>query len=81
MGKGMGWPFQWNPYSSKKAGVAILFHPKLKVELLDTQMDFNGRVIQLTVKIDNCTFQILNIYAPNPERQEAAESFINGAQY
>ena len=72
---------KWNPYSSKKAGVAILFHPKLKVELLDMQMDFNGRVIQLTVKIYNCTFQILNIYVPNPERQEATESFINDAQY
>ena len=63
------WPgiSKWNTHTSKSAGVAILFHPKLDVEILDTQIDFNGRVLQLTVKMQNYTFQILNLYAPNPE--------------
>ena len=59
------------PILLKKVGIAILFHPELKAELLDTQM----------VKIDNCTFQILNIYVPNHETQEAVESFIHDVQY
>ena len=63
------------------AGVAILFNPKLNVEILDTQMDFNGRVLQLTVKIDNYNFQILNIYAPNPETQVESEGFMSDVQY
>ena len=25
----------WNPYSSRSVGVAILFHPKIEVEILD----------------------------------------------
>ena len=44
-------------------------------------MDFNGRVSQLAVKIENSTFQILIIYAPNPETQEERESFMNDVQY
>ena len=77
------WPgiSKWNTHTSKSAGVAILFHPKLDVEILDTQMDFNGRVFQLTVKMQNYTFQILNLYAPNPERQDFSESFMDNVQY
>ena len=77
------WPgiSKWNTHTSKSAGVAILFHPKSDVEILDTQMDFNGRVLQLTVKMQNYTFQILNLYAPNPERQDFSESFMDNVQY
>ena len=44
------WPgiSKWNTHTSKSAGVAILFHPKLDVEILDTQIDFNGRALQLS---------------------------------
>ena len=43
-------------------------------------MDFNGGVLQLTVKIENNTFKILIIYAPNPETQEESESFMIDVQ-
>ena len=71
----------WNAHSSKSAGVAFLFHPKLNVEILDTQMDFNSRVLSPKIKIDNITFQILNLYAPNANKQFISEGFMGGVQY
>ena len=77
------WPglSKWNTYSTRLAGVAILSNPILNVKILDTQMDFNGRVLQLTVKIDYYNFQILNVYASNPETQEESEGFMSDVQY
>ena len=66
----------WNTYSNRAAGVAILFNPKLKIEIIDTEMDFNGRVIQLTVIMDGNKFQIVNVYTPNPDTQIESEGFI-----
>ena len=66
----------WNTYSNRAAGVAILFNPKLKIEIIDTKMDFNGRVIQLTVIMDGNKFQIVNVYTPNPDTQIESEGFI-----
>ena len=42
-------------------GIGILFNPSLTVEIKDTEMDFNGRVVKLMVRIDNRDFQILNV--------------------
>ena len=44
-------------------------------------MDFNGRVLSLKIKIDNFTFQILNLDAPNAGNQLISEGFMEDVQY
>ena len=39
----------WNPKTQTGAGVAVLFKPGLAIQIKDTEMDFNGRVIKLNV--------------------------------
>ena len=57
---------EWNCGDPKSSGTAFLFSPSLNV-IADRQMDFNGRVLTLSLEVDECKFQILNLYAPNPE--------------
>ena len=58
---------EWNCGDPKSSGTAFLFSPSLNVIIADRQMDFNGRVLTLSLEVDECKFQILNLYAPNPE--------------
>ena len=45
-------------------------------------MDFNGKILTLKIKIDNYTFQILNLYAPNAETQIiSGEGIMGDVQY
>ena len=44
-------------------------------------MDFNGRVLALSLEMDECKFQILNTYAPNPETKAESEDFFMNLQY
>ena len=52
-------------------GVAILIKPKLDLEIVDTYSDNMGRIFLLKAKIQNTLFNLLNIYAPNGEEQQA----------
>ena len=44
-------------------------------------MDFNGRVFTLSLEVDECKFQILNLYAPNPDTKAESEDFFMNLQY
>ena len=66
----------WNTDSTRSAGVAILFHPNLAFELLGEDMDFNSRILRVTIKVNDYTFQILNLYAPNPHTVEESDEFF-----
>ena len=72
---------EWNCGDSKSSGTAFLFRPNLNVHILDRQMDFNGRVLALSLEMDECKFQILNTYAPNPETKAESEDFFANLQY
>ena len=72
---------EWNCGDSKSSGTAFLIRQKLNVHILDRQMDFNGRVLALSLEMDECKFQILNTYAPNPETKAESEDFFMNLQY
>ena len=79
------WVEQWlserNCGDSKSSGTAFLFSPNLNVTIVDRQMDFNGRVLTLSLEVDECKFQILNLYAPNPETRAESEDFFMNLKY
>ena len=65
----------WSTFSNDKAGVAILFNPKLDVKILDTKIDNFGRILRTVVKIENTKFQLANVYGPNPKNLQQSETF------
>ena len=63
----------WSLGTNRSKGVAILFNPRLRelgidIVVSDVLLDSNGRYIKLILKIGNCVFRVLNVYAPNNER-------------
>ena len=69
----------WSLGTNRSKGVAILFHPKLReagIVISNVKLDTNGRYIKLILTLGNCTFRLLNIYAPNNER-DRVNFFIN----
>ena len=69
----------WSLGTNRSKGVTILFHPKLReagIDISHVKTDSNGRYIKLILKIGNCIFRVLNIYAPNKER-DRVNFFIN----
>lgn len=55
----------WSPGTNRSAGVGILFHPRCTVEITDSKLDSEGRVLAVKLKSATSTFQVANIYAPN----------------
>ena len=66
----------WNSKSSQSGGTALIFHPNFDFELIFTEMDYDGRITRVTIKIENKEIQILNLKGPNPTSQEASEIFF-----
>ena len=49
---------------SKASGVAILFKENLGIEILQSQKDKDGQVLNCTIKFEDEICQLINIYAP-----------------
>lgn len=64
---GMWWKGQYvlSHKTNVSAGVAILFSPDLRVNVLKTEEVVNGRLILVRVDIDGFLFNFVNVYAPN----------------
>ena len=58
--------------SSKTRGVGILINKNISHDLsvLNTQYDLESRVLRVEIKIDNNIFNLVNIYAPNSEKDQ-----------
>ena len=71
----------WNPGSQgRSAGVAILFKKHLNIKIVNTKSDADGRILRVTLESESLKFQILTIYGPNPENEEASENFFKSIQ-
>ena len=55
--------------------MGILLSKKLKENVEFSSQDNTGRILRITLKINNSTFYISNIYAPNNGRER--KSFFN----
>ncbi len=56
--------------TSHSKGVMILFRKGLDVKIRETCTDLRGRYIFTRVTIDSVDLQLLNIYAPNKEKEQ-----------
>ncbi len=68
---------QWTHFRCDQAGVAILFSPKLSVNILRTSHCNQGRILAVTAEIDSCIFQFVNVYGPNPTNITESNEFFN----
>jgi exonuclease III len=64
-GREWGGEFVFNMFSAREAGVAILFHPSLEIELKNSVKDDNGRLIQTEAVFCNQNLNLVNVYAPS----------------
>ena len=69
-------PSCWTTYRSDSAGVAFLFHPKHTTQIISTHEDSQGRVLRVTVDIDNAVLQLVNVYGPNPHSLNQSVHFF-----
>lgn len=55
----------WSHGSHRSRGTAVLFHPKHQIDIDEQNLDNEGRIVALNVKVENKELNIINIYAPN----------------
>ena len=53
----------WSYGSNYSAGVAILFKPHARLEILSTISGENGRVLSVGVKIKDTLYNFISVYA------------------
>ena len=60
----------WHSGTTLKAsGVAILFKENLEIEIVQTQKDKDGQILNCIIKFEDDTYQLINIYAPTKPDQ------------
>ena len=55
----------WSPGTNRSAAVGLLLHPGSAIEIVSHNTDTGGRVISAKLKLNEQTFQVINVYAPN----------------
>lgn len=53
---------------SNSRGVSVFFSKKLPISIINFISDADGRYIMLNIEIDECFYTIINVYAPNEEK-------------
>ena len=57
----------FNNGTANSCGVAILFNPRFNYTHINTSQDSSGRVLAITIKIDDHYLHLVNLYAPNSD--------------
>ena len=57
----------FNNGTANSCGVAILFNPRFNYTHTNTSQDSSGRILAITIKIDDHYLQLVNLYAPNSD--------------
>ena len=52
---------------SNSEGVAILIHPDCNIDIVKQSTVIDGRIISLTISVNNNTITLLNIHGPNKD--------------
>ena len=53
----------------KASGVVILIKKTLEIEIVQTQKDKDGQILNCIIKFEDDTYQLINIYAPTKPGQ------------
>ena len=60
----------WHSGTTPKAsGVAILFKENLQIQIIQTQKDKDGQILNCIIKFEDDTYLLINIYAPTKPDQ------------
>ena len=70
----------WSAASPTSAGVALLFSQNLNISILCEQSDTQGRVLRVSVELDQNKLQFLCVYGPNPALLSASNHFFRGLE-
>ncbi|MES9882662.1 MAG: reverse transcriptase domain-containing protein [Sedimenticola sp.] len=70
----------WSFGTSRSCGVGILLSDNLSYTLEKYEYDFDGRFLFIDIKIGEIPYRIINIYAPNKEK-DRKEYFLNLSQF
>ena len=57
----------FNNGTANSCGVAILFNARFNYTHTNTSQDSSGRVLAITIKLDDHYLQLVNLYAPNSD--------------
>ena len=57
----------FNNGTANSCGVAIFFNPRFNYTHINTSQDSSGRVLAITIKIDDHHLHLVNLYAPNSD--------------
>lgn len=60
----------WSVVSGNSKGVAILFNRNQKFDVSNVQISQTGRIMSLTVKLDDKCMKIVCVYAPNKDTEK-----------
>ena len=63
--------------STNSRGVAILLNNNFDCEILDVYQDKEGNILQLLIKCDSLTINLINIYAPNRDNPNFLMKFLS----
>ena len=76
------WPGEsyWTEGKVDSAGLGLLFNKKLNVQILDDDPDVHNRILRLTVKIEEHTIQLVNIYGYNSQNEKESQYFFQRIQ-
>ncbi len=70
----------WSFGTNRSCGVAILLSDDLDYKLEKHEYDFDGRLLFVDIEIHDVKYRIINIYAPNIEKDRKV-FFVNLSRY
>ena len=71
------WKVYGSHYSSASRGTAVLIANRLQHTVLASSTDTAGRMVKVQIQIDNSTFTIVSIYAPQATEREGQAAFFS----
>ena len=80
------WKVEWKGHiefshgKSTARGVAILFSPKLDIQIINVIKDTHGRFLLLQIKLNDKTFVLVNVYAPTKDKKQMQIEFLDYVQ-
>ena len=72
-----GYKIIFNHGRSDSAGVCMLLKPSASFDLLNTVRDDNGRLLLITLKVNDCSVTLGNVYGPNNDDSNFFTSLHN----
>ena len=67
--------------TSNSKGVAIFVSNRINMENVKIDRDNEGRSIQINFAINNCTYRVINVYAPNEDLPDFFVNILEGLQH